>query len=260
MIRRWTVCGLAVLTLPLLTIGACTLPLSAEAHDEWKRSYQLSQGGSLEIRNTNGQIKVEAGDGNAVEVTATRNARAGSQEDANNTLKRVEITENVSPNRIVLDSSRGSMGFHISSSQWVDYIVRVPKWAGVTLKTTNGEITAAGITGAASFESTNGEIHGSALEGPVRAETTNGDVTIELGKLAQDGVRCRTTNGEVEISLPSGSKASLDVQTNNGSIDTSGIEVAISEKSRRDMRATIGGGGPQIKLETTNGSIRIRGK
>src|SRR6476659_8651146 len=88
MTRRSTACGLAVLTLTLLTITACTLPLSAEAHDEWKRSYQLSQGGTVEIRNTNGQVKVETGDGTTVEVTATRNARAGSQEDANNTLKR----------------------------------------------------------------------------------------------------------------------------------------------------------------------------
>src|SRR5262249_26132468 len=114
--------------------------------------------------------------------------------------------------------------------------------------------------GSATFETTNGEIHGTSLEGSVRCETTNGDVTLEVSKLAENGVNCSTTNGEIVLSIPNGSKASLDIETNNGSIDTSGIEVAIKEKGRRNLRATTGGGGPSIRLETTNGDIRIKGR
>src|SRR4051794_22942629 len=104
---RLIACRLAALTLALSAITACTLPLSAEAHDEWKRSYPLTPGGTVEIRNTNGKITVEAVDGTTVDVVATRSARAGSQEDANNALKRIEIIETVAADRIRLDSSHG---------------------------------------------------------------------------------------------------------------------------------------------------------
>ena len=50
------------------------------------------------------------------------------------------------------------------------------------------------------------------------------------------------------------------LQTNNGDIDTSGLQLAVQDKGRKDLRATLGGGGARIKLETTNGDITLRGK
>ena len=262
MIRLRPVPGLSALflTLAALTASACTLPLSAEAKDEWKRTYQLTQGGSVEIRNTNGEIRVEAAEGNTVDVIAVRVARAGSDEDARNALKRMDITETVSPNRVALDSTKGWTGLDMHVSRRVDYVVKVPKWANVTLHSTNGELFASGLTSTLRLETTNGEIRATALEGSVRAETTNGDVWLDIAKLGEDGVTCSTTNGEVDVILPSSVKASLDIQTNNGDIDTRGLQLNVSEKARKDLRATVGGGGPKIKVETTNGDITVKGR
>jgi DUF4097 and DUF4098 domain-containing protein YvlB len=260
MMRRSTLCGFAVLSLALLAAAACGhLPL-VEAHDEWKRSYPLSQGGTLEIRNTNGEIKVEPGEGSTVEVVARRTARASTLESANNALKSIEIRETASPTRIVLDSAGGMADFSFAVSREVEYSVRLPKWANVVLKTTNGEILAAGLTGSTRLETTNGEIQALSLEGPVRADTTNGDVRLEISKLADDGIDCSTTNGEIVLTLPASAKASLTAETNNGGIDTSGLDLKVTSKDRNDLRATIGGGGPLIKLDTTNGAIRVRGR
>ena len=252
--------AVAVLVASIAALAGCSMPFTAEAHDEWKRSYPLAQGGSVEIRNTNGQIRVEPGDGGTVEVVATRSARAGSDEDARNALKRIEIVETIAPNRVELDSSGGGIGFEINVSKKVDYVVRLPKWANVTLQTTNGEIVATGIAGAFHAETTNGPIKATAIEGAVRMETTNGDVTLEIDKVADGGVTCDTTNGSVDLTLPSTAKAAFDVQTNNGGIDPSGLDLTIADQSRRSLRATVGGGGPTIKLETTNGEIRLRGR
>jgi DUF4097 and DUF4098 domain-containing protein YvlB len=249
-----------MLTLAALAVTSCTLPLSAEARDEWKRSYPLDKGGSVEIRNTNGEIRVEPTDGNTVDVVAVRVARAGTDEDARNALKRMEITETIAPNRVALDSTKGWTGLDIHTSKHVEYVVRVPKWAHVTLESTNGELLVSGMTGTVRLETTNGEIRATALEGSVRAETTNGDVTLDLAKLGDDGVTCVTTNGEVDVRLPASAKASLEIQTNNGDIETHGLAVTVSEKDRKDLRATIGGGGPKIKVETTNGDITVRGR
>ena len=48
--------------------------------------------------------------GVAARQSATRTARAGSDEDARNALKRIEIVESVSENKVALDSARGGIG------------------------------------------------------------------------------------------------------------------------------------------------------
>jgi len=262
MIRRRTAEILSLLSLAIAAaaLNACTLPLRAEAHDEWKRTYQLAQGGTLEIVNTNGEIRVEPADGSTIEVVATRVAKAGSDEDAKTALKRIEITETATPTRVVLDSSRGGIAFEMNVSRRVDYLVKVPRWANVTLKSTNGEIVASGITGKVRLETTNGEIKATAIEGPLHAESTNGDMEVELVNVSDDGVDCSTTNGGIVLTVPASAKASLNVETNNGDIETSGLDLSVQEKGRKDLRATLGGGGARIKLETTNGDITVKGR
>jgi hypothetical protein len=45
----------------------------------------------------------------------------------------------------------------------------------------------------------------------------------------------------------------------NGTISTTDLSVTTAEQSRRRLEGTIGGGGPQVRLSTTNGEIRVRG-
>ena len=47
-----------------------------EARDNWTRSYAVEAGATLEVRETNGRIRILAGGGNQIEVTATRIAKA----------------------------------------------------------------------------------------------------------------------------------------------------------------------------------------
>src|SRR5262245_41743715 len=162
-----TTVTVAVLALTALGLTACSIPLSAEARDQWKRTYTLEKGGSLEIRNTNGEIRVETTDGDKVEVVADRVARAGSDAEAKTALGRIEITETATANRILLDSSKGGVAFEMNVSKHVDYVVHLPKWAAVTLSATNGEITVRGVGGALKVETTNGKIDGADLSGPV---------------------------------------------------------------------------------------------
>jgi hypothetical protein len=46
----------------------------------------------------------------------------------------------------------------------------------------------------------------------------------------------------------------------NGAISTSDLNLSATEQSRRRVEGAIGGGGPAIRLETTNGLITVRGR
>jgi Putative adhesin len=252
---------LLALALSLLGGAACGLDLDSgvEARDEWKRSYTLEQGGSLEIKNTNGRINIVSVDGNNVDVKAVRIVKAATDEAAKDALKQFEITEKASPKSVVIDGSSRD-GFTIRLQRRVDFEVRVPRWADVRLDSTNGDIEVSGLRGAFRAETTNGRIVGSALEGGAAIETTNGLVTLDFAKLGASGVSCETTNGAIRVTVPRDVSAHISARVTNGDIDASDLKLAVTEQSRRRLDASVGGGGPSIRLETTNGSIAIKGR
>jgi DUF4097 and DUF4098 domain-containing protein YvlB len=231
-----------------------------EARDEWKRTYTLTPGASFEIKNTNGRIRITSVDGDTVEVKADRVVKAATDESAKEALKRLEIAESVSPKGVLIDGTNRNMGFTVGLQRRVDFDVRVPRWANVRLGSTNGDIEVSGLKGAFHAETTNGGILGSALEGGATIETTNGEVQLDFAKLAESGVSCETTNGRISVTVPRDTRARISARVTNGDINTSDLQLAVTEQSRRRLDASIGGGGPSIKLETTNGSIAIKGR
>ncbi len=248
-----------------VAVGACNVQISdrTQAKDQWQRHYTLAAGGTLEIRNTNGLIHVEPADGNAVDITADRVVSAGTDQAAKAALAAFTIRETVSPDRIAIDSSNQTAGILINMSRRVDYHVRVPAWANLSLTTTNGdmELTGAHFTGTFHAESTNGHVQAAGLEGAVTARTTNGPISLDVSKLAADGLSATTTNGTITITVPKGAGAHVSARVTNGSITPENLgTVSIEEQSRRLFEASIDGGGPTIHLQTTNGAIRVKGK
>lgn len=247
-----------------VTFGACHVDLSnrAEARDQWQRHYTLSQGGTLEIRNTSGAIRIEGGADAGIDVTATRIVRAYNDEAAKDALAKFEIQEAVAPDRIAIDSSNRGAGLMINLQRQVEYHVRIPEWVNVKLNTTNGdvELSAEHLTGSFRAESTNGRIRARGLEGTATVETTNGSISLDVNKLGADGISCDTTNGGVTITVPAAIKARLSARVTNGAISTPGLELAVAEQSRHRLDGTLNGGGPIIKIETTNGGIQIKAR
>jgi hypothetical protein len=255
--------GLALLAFSAFAFAACNLDLSmrAEARDQWQRRYTLAEGGTLEIRNTNGLIQVQSGDGDQIEVTAERVVQASSDQAAKDGLAAFEIQESTAPDHITLDSTNRGLNVTIGQSRRVEYHVRVPRWTNVRLETTNGNIDVAGpLGGTFRAQTTNGRIDGKGLENGARASTTNGAVALEVSKLGKEGISCETTNGQIELSLPSSVNARLSARVTNGAIQAEGLALNVTEQSRRRLDATIGSGGPTINLETTNGAIEIRAR
>ncbi len=247
----------------LVIASGCGLELSltAEARDQWKKTYTLAQNGSFEIHNTNGKIEVRVGDNDQVEVTADRIVKAATDEAAKDALKHFEIAETVSPDHVGLDATSHGLNIDMHLSRRVDFVVRVPRWAAVKLVSTNGEIDVADLGGAFTVETTNGAIRGTNLSNTTSVETTNGAVTLDMARLGDGGVRCETTNGKIEVLLPHDAKATISARVTNGAVSTSGLDLSKSgDTSRKRLEATMGGGGPSIRLETTNGLIALRSR
>ena len=257
--------GAAVVLAAAATLSACNIDISnqAEGRSEWKKDYTLAAGGSLEIKNTNGLIEIDPADGDKVSVTAERIAKAGTDEAAKKAAAAMEIKETVSGSSITLDASLTNAGISINiggGSRQVKFHVRAPKGTRLTFSNTNGNIDVRDMTGELRLSTTNGRIQGKNLEGSTRADTTNGVINLDFSAIGADGITAETTNGKVEITLAKSIKARVNARVTNGAISTENLPLEASENSRRRLTGTLNGGGPEIRVETTNGAVNLRGK
>ena len=261
-LNPWRPAAAAAFALAIAASSACNLQIGTgiEARDEWARSYTVSPGATLEVRETNGKIRVEAASGDTIEVRATRIAKSQTEEAAQAALKDFTIKETAGADRVELDSSQSGIQHALHPSIRVDYEIKVPRSINVTIKTTNGSVDVLGIAGALRIDGVNGRVSATGLGSSAEVSTVNGQLNLEFVSLGEAGVRCKTMNGQIVVTIPAASKATIAARVVNGVVRAENLALQASEDSRRRLEATVGGGGPEIRLETTNGEIRIVGK
>jgi len=234
--------------------------LSGRATDEWTRSYPLSSTGELQIIGANGSVEIRGGNGTTVDVRAERVARASSDAAARELLPRVEIREDVSPDKIVLQT-QGLAGIVIGVDVAVNYRVTMPATARARVRAVNGDVTIADVEGQVVLSSTNGEVIGRNLRGGVDARSVNKGVTMGLAAVGRDPVDLRATNGSVDLTVPADVNANLEANYTNGSLDLKDLVYEpIGEQTRRRARGRLNEGGTPITITTVNGNIRVRPK
>jgi hypothetical protein len=258
------VARLAVVAAAAITLAGCDLMVtdfSAQATEQWSKTYTLAAGGQLEVENVNGRIEIQRSDDDQVEVRAEKIGKGATDEAAKRALERIAIEEHVTEGGVRLTTKiERSGGFNMGGTE-VKYFLRVPAGVSVKADTTNGTIVAEGLESDLRVETVNGAIKGRGLAGEVSASTVNGSVDIEMDQVAPGGVSIETTNGGVELTLPRSAAVTVSARLANGRVDASDLELdTTGEVTRRRLEGTLNGGGARIRLETTNGGITIKGK
>ncbi len=159
------------------------------------------------------------------------------------------------------ETSGGSLTFgNISGTAWG--------------RTSGGSITIGDVGGSVDAETSGGSIHINRSAGEVRAltsgggivvnevggkieaSTSGGSVDVTLTEQPRGDCRLSTSGGSIEIQLAPGIALDLDASTIGGRV-TSDFSVDGTVK-RGSIRGSINGGGPQLHLRASGGSIRIR--
>jgi DUF4097 and DUF4098 domain-containing protein YvlB len=131
------------------------------------------------------------------------------------------------------------------------------------LDTTNGTITVGKVGGHVEADTTNGAIKLMSVGGAIKADTTNGSIYAVIpGALAGD-VTLDTTNGSIELVVGAGSNCEIKADVSNGKVRDylpAGRFKGDYNKRQTYLRGTLGSGGYMVTLDTTNGSITIKGQ
>ncbi len=91
--------------------GAVSLGVSrGRASDEWTRTYTVAKGGRFEVANENGAIEVRGTTGPQVKVKAYREVSDRSDDEARARLSKLQMREDVAPDRVQVRAETGEPG------------------------------------------------------------------------------------------------------------------------------------------------------
>jgi hypothetical protein len=241
---------------------------------------------TIDVDLINGGVTVIGDGGNTIRVEGERVIRAASQEEVARAKKEVALDINEKngiaqlyengPYRDSNNRSSENHGFHESSDRHYnvsyDLTVHVPRETAMHLKTVNGGVTARETTGAFDVKSVNGAISMTDIGGAGTAAAVNGANVVSYRENPKADSAFTSVNGRIEVSFQPNLAAEFVLKTVNGGMFTdfestmlaSPTAAATKEngkfvfKTHGESRVRVGTGGPQIRLETVNGSIQIK--
>ena len=155
----------------------------------------------------------------------------------------------------------------------VDFTVRVPAGVKFAARVVSGDIEAEGLRSDVDAATVSGDVR-VATTGTASAASVSGNVDATFGE-SSDDMTFASVSGDVTVSLAGGVGAEVDANTLSGRIesdfdlrmrpmtgeddeddDDDGFHIDIN--IGRHASGTIGGGGPELSVNTVSGNIRLR--
>jgi len=224
----------------------------------------LKAGQTLEIINRNGQIEANAAAGDEARA---QGIRRGNDDDNDLFIEVVEYPDGVTICAVhAKDKTPGRChrgGVSSESSVWhqnrakITFDVQVPQGVRFHALTTNGSVLARSLASVVEAATTNGDVEVSTSEW-ASATTTNGGIRVSMGSAKWNGeLQVRSTNGSVDVTLPASAEFKLDAATTNGGIHTDFPMTVEGNYNSKVLSGTVGGGGRELRVATTNGIIKL---
>lgn len=222
------------------------------------REFTVASTGSVNVdAGRNGGVSVKGENRSDVLVRACVSSWGSTSDEAKAAVSSVRIDQSTN---LRVDAPTGK------DQKWsVSFEILVPRNTSLNLTANNGGISIRSVEGNIEFTTRNGGVNLADLAGDVKGRTTNGGVNIALTGNAWrgSGIDVMTTNGGVKLSVPQGYAANFETGTTNGGFksDIAELEIKTEDKDgwsqSKKVRASVNGGGANVRVVTTNGGVKI---
>ncbi len=254
------------------------------------KTFALSGRKLLDVDNVNGSVEIVGGQGDQVQLVIKKTLRAESKERMEAAKK--EVTLDITDQSDLLkfyvngpfrcncdgksrDGDNGCSGWRHGDhgySVTMDFQLQVPRNVDLKVKTINGgHINVRNIAGKFSVNNVNGKIEMQDIAGSGKARTVNGGVKVSFRENPKENSDFATINGDVDLQFVKGLAADFRFKTFNGAVytdfDMTSLPAHNANVEQRDGKfvyrsdrtsgGRVGSGGPEIKAENLNGSIRV---
>jgi DUF4097 and DUF4098 domain-containing protein YvlB len=212
---------LSVVHQPGIAIMSTDRHLMTEVHMPRDADLQIeTRDGSVDLAAVNGSVTIHSTDGaiNASQLTG-----------------KIEIQS--VDGAIVTDSLKGDVHLH----------------------STDGAITVTHFDGQCDVTSTDGALRAEGRFDSLRLVSTDGSVVARVaeGSRMTSAWSIRTVDGSVNVLLPQSFQANINASTRDGHIKLALPVTVQGEISQSRVQGTLNGGGPELTLKSTDGSIRL---
>jgi DUF4097 and DUF4098 domain-containing protein YvlB len=254
----------------LTALAGCFAP-GQRVTETSERTFTVPGDTSVAVANRNGDVRVERGESTELEVEVVERTRfdpslfdgVGVEGTTEEGVFTVATTYDRDPlaGRVRVDLTvRLPEPNPLSSASTQNGDAVVEGVTGdATVETVNGDAEAHDVAGYVTLRSSNGDTVARATTGVDGAETTNGEVDVEVLAI-RDETALRSTNGDVAALLASDLEATIDARTANGEVEVAGLELGDRRQTARQLSGDLNGGGPTLRLRTTNGDVELSGR
>ena len=229
----------------------------------------------LEVGLINGSITITGYEGKDIIIDAQGEERKHREkEPAPGGMRRLSAVSNLD---VQAQENNNQVNVHGSPNKTTNLTIKVPmNSTSVKLSTVNnGNINASNLSGDLEIRNVNGYIKLNNISGSVVANTVNGNVEVTFKSIdAKAAMAFSTLNGKVDVTFPASLKANVKLKSDQGDIFTdfdvvteqrkpvvtknTGEKGMYSLKMEDWVYGKIAGGGPELLMKTTLGSLYIR--
>lgn len=248
-------------------IGAFVLFSKSQAEPTSSdQSFSVASGGTLYIDSDAGSIEVESHSLNTVDIQLLKRGENADEFE-------VSFEQDGNDIKVQGDKNSSWAGWG-NTSLSIKYIVKVPEAYNLDLNTGGGSIgvedirgdikafTSGGsidlgsIVGDVDVKTSGGSIRVEDVAGNLEARTSGGSVKASLSKQVTDSAKLITSGGSIVARLTPSMAVDLMASTSGGQV-RSEFDVDGTVKKNK-IKGSINGGGPELTLRTSGGSVSIK--
>jgi hypothetical protein len=274
----------AVLLLAVLLVAAVQLASAQAAPEErFQKSFALANGGTIEVQNYKGLIRIEAAEQQQVTVDVWKRYLGSDDKYREEWLRQTSVNLDSAGDRVKVRVEYPSHMVCIwncdNEGGVVELVIRTPKnvnlqidgykpemkiigtHGNIRIHSYKSEMDIRDTSGGIDIDTYKGDIRldGVALNAPLRLHNYKADTTITARTL-DHGADLETSKGSITLRLPADTRANLDISGDRRARIESGFAINLQSAgfASRHISGAINGGGPQLRIRTDKGSIVLQ--
>ncbi|MEW9797848.1 DUF4097 family beta strand repeat-containing protein [Alteromonas sp. CYL-A6] len=247
----------------LLLAGLLITPAALAKRIE--RSFSATPGDQLVIRTQVGSIDVETH--NSDEILVDIRLEGDGEDDI--TVRFEEGSDGLT----IIGERNDDAGWWNGNWTKAEFTVTVPAQYNVDVDTAGGSISVAdltgnidartsggsirvgNVTGDVDLQTSGGSIRTDDIYGEIDAHTSGGSINVTFARQPEQDATLKTSGGTIRARFPADVRMDLDASTSGGRVSTE-FDIDGNVK-KRSIRGRVNGGGPEITLRTSGGSVSV---
>ena len=273
--------SLFVLLMLLMTAVITFAQTPPQNEERFQKTFALSSGGTIDVENYKGLIRVEAADQQQVTVDVWKRYQGNDDKNRQQWAHETQVSFDASSQRVKVRVDYPTHTCFFDCNDWggvVELVIRTPKNVNLRIDGYKPDMKIAGTRGDIRIHSYKSdiEVHNTVggididtykgeinltdvdLTAPLRVHSYRADATISARALSNGG-DLESYRGSLTLRLPENVKTSLDISGDRHASISSGFTVAQNvDYGSKHISGDLNGGGPRLRIHTERGSIVVQ--